>query len=77
MGPATGLSIRKATRHTVTGTPHDAPGPVEITFAWKANGAPLKKESHLYPGTPGKEDSSWELPAGEKVETLWVEYKAK
>jgi hypothetical protein len=58
---------------------YDVPssGPVEVTFAWKENGGALKKETHTYPGTPGKEDSSWELSAGEKVETIWVEYRAK
>jgi len=68
-------TISRAEAHLVYEAP--STGPIEITFAWKENGGPLKKESRLYPGTPGKEDSSWELPTGDKVETVWVEYKAR
>ena len=68
-------SVNRAEAHLVY-EPRSS-GPVEIAFAWKENGGELKKESRLYPGTPGKEDASWELKAGDNVETVWVEYRAK
>lgn len=53
-----------------------ANSPTEVTFAWKNSGGE-KKASHVYSGALGAEDSSWVFNAGEKVETVWVEYSGK
>ncbi|HEY3324899.1 MAG TPA: hypothetical protein VGP72_30885 [Planctomycetota bacterium] len=52
------------------------PGPVQVTFSWTEAGAP-KTASHDYPAEVGKEDTTWTLSTGQKVETLWVDYAAK
>jgi hypothetical protein len=52
------------------------PGATEVTFAWKEADGALKTASHSYSET-GKEDATWALPAGQKVETVWVQYSAK
>lgn len=52
-------------------------GPLDVTFAWKGADGALKTESHPYSATSGREDATWHLNAGTKVETVWVETKAK
>ncbi len=52
-------------------------GPVDVTFAWKDSDGAAKSESHTYQVASGKEDATWKLDAGSKVQTQWVEMKAK
>ena len=50
---------------------------VKVTFAWK-EGKDLKTASHTYKGfKPDKPDGAWTFTAGEKPETVWVEYVAE
>ena len=50
---------------------------VKVTFAWK-EGKELKTTSHTYKGfKPDKPDKAWAFTAGEKPETVWVEYAAE
>jgi len=53
------------------------PSPTQVTFAWKEAGGELKTASHLYPANNGAQDTTWMLPTGQKVETVWVEYAVK
>ena len=52
-------------------------GATEVTFGWKEGGAEVKTASHIFAAATGKEDTSWSVPTGQKVETLWVKYSAK
>jgi hypothetical protein len=47
----------------------------DVTFAWREgkDGA-VKTANHTY--ATGTEDSSWTIPTGSGVETLWVEYRS-
>ena len=53
------------------------PSPTDVTFAWKEAGGEIKTASHTYAAHPGAEDATWTLAAGQKVETVWVEYAVK
>ena len=71
-----GKQYRKAEVHLAYADP--APSPTTVTFAWREAGGATKTASKTYPaGAFGKQDSSWTLTAGKKVETQWVEYAAK
>ena len=51
--------------------------PLKVTFAWKEGGE-TKTAGHTYKTSqPGKADASFTFQAGEKPETLWVEYAAE
>ncbi len=52
-------------------------GPVQATFCWQQGHSAPQTASHTFPATPGREDSSWSIPAGNGVNTLWVEYSCK
>ena len=52
-------------------------GATDVTFAWKENNGETKTATHAYPAAAGKEDTSWTVPTGQNVETVWVEYSAK
>lgn len=68
-----GKSYRKVEAHL--GYEVAKPAAVEVKLAWKEGGE-LKTAGHVYPaGT--KEDESWQVTAGEKVQTMWVEYGEK
>ena len=50
---------------------------VKVTFAWK-EGKALKTASHTYQAVKSpKADSTWTFTAGEKSQTVWVEYAAE
>ena len=53
------------------------PSPTQVTFAWREAGSALRTASHTYPTSPGKEDTTWSLPAGPNPQTAWVEYRVK
>ena len=70
-----GKTYRKVEAHLAY---EDAkPSPTEVTFAWTEAGGPTKTATHTFAAAPGKEDTSWTVPAGQKVETKWVEYAVK
>jgi hypothetical protein len=50
--------------------------PTVVTFAWKEDGGAVKTASHTY-AAGSAEDSSWSIPTGNKVETIWIEYSSK
>lgn len=52
-------------------------GPLDVTFAWKEADGAVKTDSHSYRSETGREDATWRLNAGAKVQTLWVEMKAR
>ncbi|MGD0091827.1 MAG: hypothetical protein ABSE73_18085 [Planctomycetota bacterium] len=52
-------------------------GPTEAAFGWKEEDGPVKTASHVFAAEAGKEDSTWVVEAGPKVETLWAEFTAK
>lgn len=48
--------------------------PLKVTFAWRAGGE-TKTASHTYRASPpGRADATWRFEAGQKPQTLWVEY---
>jgi hypothetical protein len=70
-----GITYRKVEAHLAYKVSKQ--GPVEVTFAWQDGSGETRKASHVFAGKPGEEDSSWSFDAGQKVETLWVEYSAR
>lgn len=47
---------------------------VKVTFNWN-EGAANKSATHTFPAAPGKDDANWSIKAGEKTDTLWVDYE--
>ncbi len=70
-----GKTFRKAEAYLVYATGEASP--VETSFGWKNDGPTVHTASHVYDGPVGREDASWQLDAGRKVETVWVEMKAR
>lgn len=69
-----GKQYRKVEAHLAYQVSH--PSPTQVTFAWTEGGAgAVKTAAHTFAATPGKEDATWTIPTGQKVETKWVEYK--
>lgn len=52
------------------------PSPTTVTFAWRESGGQIKTAAHTYAPSP-RQDDSWQLSLGQKVETIWVEYAVK
>jgi hypothetical protein len=48
-----------------------------VSLAGGGGGGEVRTASHVYASQPSRADAGWTFDAGQKVETLWVEYAAR
>ena len=68
-----GRNFQRVEAHLVYEVPKEDTSPVRVTFAYR-DGGQLKTADHTYEPHPDQPDSTWSIDAGERPETIWVEY---